>query len=327
MLIETGQAALHDPTWDEVAAEAGSIFHTSGFLLSWWRDRAQRRPDSSLITVRSVDGTGRTCGQCAFEVRDQVLQFAGGSDVVDYMGPVARPGYERTFAADLAETVNDRLTWQFAALAGLVSDSQLTQEFIRALTTRGMRPQPRVYDRAPRIRQAPTGYLAQLSSKRRSEVLRKRKRLTDAVGATTVVPSTAHTHGAALDRLLAWKATASPATGAFVTTYGPFMRTLVAELAAAKVARIVELHARDRPIASAIELTHGRIRYLYNMAYDLPLTTASLHGISPGVVLVSHMAEDALAAGFEFDFLKGAQDYKLRLGGTPEELLVIDLGR
>jgi CelD/BcsL family acetyltransferase involved in cellulose biosynthesis len=92
-------------------------------------------------------------------------------------------------------------------------------------------------------------------------------------------------------------------------------------------AQVVELGGDDRCLAEAIVFTHRRTRYLYNMSYDLSLAAASPTGIAPGVVLVSHLAEQALNSGFEFDFLKGAQEYKLRLGGAPEDTPAIELNR
>lgn len=74
-------------------------------------------------------------------------------------------------------------------------------------------------------------------------------------------------------------------------------------------------------------LTHRRTRYLYNMSYDLTIAADARTGLAPGVVPVSHLAGEALDAGLRFDFLKGAQDYKLRLGGVTEDMVAMTTGR
>ena len=85
-----------------------------------------------------------------------------------------------------------------------------------------------------------------------------------------------------------------------------------------------KLLEHSTPSASpAIVLNHRKTTYLYNMAHDLTLTSDASIGLSPGVVLVSYLAERALDAGCRFDFLKGAQDYKRRLGGVPRDLAAI----
>ena len=182
------------------------------------------------------------------------------------------------------------------------------------------------YDQAPRIEQAPEGYLPLLNSKRRADVLRKRRSLTEAAGTLELVDTTAATIGPAAERLLEWKAAADPAMAVFVAEYGGFVRTMLAELAAVQAGSIVELHADGRPIASVILLRHRDTAAIYNMAYDMSRAAPGT-GLAPGVVLISLLIERSLAQGLRFDFLKGAQDYKLRLGGVPVDLLGITVER
>jgi CelD/BcsL family acetyltransferase involved in cellulose biosynthesis len=312
------------PAWDALTARAGTVFQTSRFLLSWWADAVVKNPAAELIVVGVSDGSDHI-GQCALELNRGELRFAGGRDVVDYMGPVAARGREADVATALAELIDTKLPWRTAVFEGLVDSNPMTRPLIDELTRRD----PPIgstesYDRAPRLRPGPTPYLARLNSKRRKEVLRKRTRLHEAVGEITVRECAG---APALDRLLAWKEAASPDTRAFVASYGGFVRQLVATLAAAGEAHVAELHSNDRPLASAIVFTHRDTRYLYNMSYDLAWLATAPPGLAPGVVLASQLAEQTLDSGREFDFLKGGQDYKLQLGGVPEDLIRLTLRR
>src|SRR5581483_7678475 len=177
----------------------------------------------------------------------------------------------------------------------------------------------------PRIEKAPDGYLRSLNSKRRADVLRKRNRLIEAVGQLELVVSTPETTLDLLERLLSWKACASAATGEFVAAYGDFLRKMLSGLTAADAGHVVELRASGRPLASAIMLRHRDTAYIYNMSYDTSLTVES--SLAPGVVLVSLLVERSLDSGLRFDFLKGAQDYKLRLGGVPVDLTAVTVER
>jgi CelD/BcsL family acetyltransferase involved in cellulose biosynthesis len=326
VIAETGTSLLEDPAWESLADEVGTAFHSRRFLLSWWRDAKAKNPASRLVAVKLVDGL-QTIGVCAFELAGGLLSFAGGQDTVDYLGPVSAEGREKEVAAALAEWVFAQPGWDVARLAGLRSGCAMTQELGDAVRRHTPQAEIETYDQAPGIDGAPNGYLALLNSKRRADVLRKRNRLIEEVGELHLEASTPQTLAPALSRLLVWKSAAGAATAEFVAEYGPFLRDLLGGLATDGTGQIVELCAGTRPLASAIVLRHRKTTYLYNMSYDPALTSSAGIGLSPGVVLVSYLAEEALDSGRRFDFLKGAQDYKLRLGGIPSDLTALTIRR
>ena len=326
VITESGDGMLGTASWETFAASQGTVFHTGRFLLSWWHDRSAKNPASQFITAKVVDDD-QVIGICAFELDSGRLSFAGGQDVVDYMGPAALAGREKEVAAALAPWMFDALPWTRASFTGLThndaSAQAIVDEVLRIAPTAAVEP----YDRAPRIESAPQGYLTLLNSKRRADILRKRHRLIEAVGELELVVSTCATVAESLDRLLAWKADADPAMRDFVVEYGHFVKTMVTELAAVDAGHVVELHAGGRPLASAIMLAHGNTASIYNMSYDMSLTAEAHAGLAPGVVLVSLLVENNLEHGLRFDFLKGAQDYKLRLGGVPVDLIGVTVER
>lgn len=328
VVTESGAGMLATASWEAFTASHGTPFHTGGFLRSWWQDRLAKNPASELITVKVVDDE-HVIGVCAFELDSGLLSFAGGRDVVDYMGPVAVAGREKDVAAALSRLMFDSLSWTRACLAGLIHNDAAAQAIVDEVVRVAPAAVVATYDQAPQLETAPQGYLALLNSKRRGDILRKRNRLIEAVGELELVVSTRDTVADSLERLLAWKSDAGPATREFVADYGDFVRSMVAELAAVDACHVVELHAADRPLASAIMLAHGNTAFIYNMSYDMSLATEApaQAGLAPGVVLVSLLAERNLDRGLRFDFLKGAQDYKLRLGGVPVDLIDITVER
>lgn len=326
IITGAGVDLLTAPSWDTFAASEGTAFHTSRFLLPWWRDRLAKNPASSLIAAEILDSES-VVGICAFELDSGVLSFAGGRDVVDYMGPLALPGREKDVAAALAEWTFEDLPWTRASFAGLVCDDAMAQAFADELARRTQAVTVETYDQAPRIGPAPDGYLPLLNSKRRADVLRKRNRLTEAVGELELIASTSETVLDSLERLLTWKCDAGPATRDFVAEYRGFLRAALVELAAVDAGHIVELRASGRPLAAAIMLKHRNTDYIYNMSYDLAFASGDNAGLAPGIVLVSLLVERSLDRGAVFDFLKGAQDYKLRLGGKPVDLIDITVER
>ena len=70
-----------------------------------------------------------------------------------------------------------------------------------------------------------------------------------------------------------------------------------------------------RAVAATLSWADGDGFYLYNSAYDRATEA------SPGIVLLSMLIERAIGANFHvFDFLKGVEPYKFRLGATARHL-------
>ena len=99
------------------------------------------------------------------------------------------------------------------------------------------------------------------------------------------------------------------------------MEAFFADLLEVPGARLDLLCGEDEePVAAAFGFQDERAYYLYNSAYD-PRAAAA----SPGAVLVDSLVQRAIAAGLErFDFLKGDEPYKFRLGGRPRPLFVVE---
>lgn len=317
---------LEDPEWDRLPAAAGSVFHRGRFLQAWAAHRwSNEPPGQQLVAVRASDDAD-VFGQCVFELTDRVLSFAGGTEVVDYMGPVASVGREAEVGAAIADVILTRLDWHTAQLLGLSAGSLAATclaDELHLLTGVPIE----VQDTTPRIAGGAPPYLTRLNAKRRADLLRKRHLLEQAVGPVEMVESTADSWLPSLDRLLVWKQQAGADTRAFVGEYASFLRGMLGNLIPLGAAGIVELRAADRPLAAAIVLRHGGTRLLYNMSYDQQVIASVSGGLAPGVVLVAALAERTVDAGGDFDFLKGAQDYKRRLGGLPVDVLTLQIGR
>ena len=84
--------------------------------------------------------------------------------------------------------------------------------------------------------------------------------------------------------------------------------------------RVDELFVGDRAVAALFGFSDGAAYYLYSSAYD-----SELAEVSPGIVLLTHTIERLAAEGFtRFDFLKGDEEYKTRLGASYRQLYRIE---
>ena len=90
-----------------------------------------------------------------------------------------------------------------------------------------------------------------------------------------------------------------------------FFRSIVEAMAAARLLRLGVLKVDDLPMAAVMCFDYQGTIYLYNSGYDPRYSSLSV-GILSKVLCI----QDSIQRGrTRFDFLKGAEEYKYRLGG------------
>jgi CelD/BcsL family acetyltransferase involved in cellulose biosynthesis len=285
-------------------AERTGIFPRREFLETWWRHRAG--PGDELVIVDTGDALLATLHH------DGLVVLAGEADLTDYHTPLSAPGADLLpVVAELAATVPTGTSFRFdslpleaaeplaAALTAVATGVATADHEIAAVLDL-----PDTYD----------GYLAALGKKDRHETRRKRRRFAEALGEPALTRIRGVEEVAAFAEM---HAKASGDKGRFFTeSILEFFQALHTEAGAV----IDVLSGADGvPVASAIGFEDDAVYYLYNSAYDPAVGEAS-----PGVVLVGMLIEHAIDAGRTvFDFLKGDETYKFRLGAAPRQLHVV----
>ena len=92
-----------------------------------------------------------------------------------------------------------------------------------------------------------------------------------------------------------------------------FFRSLTANLAAAKLLKLYFLDLDGRPIAATLCVDYQSTVYLYNNGYDAAFGSLSA-GLMSKVLTIRASIRDGRRT---YDFLKGSEAYKRRLGGEP----------
>ncbi len=157
-------------------------------------------------------------------------------------------------------------------------------------------------------------YLASIGKKERHEVRRKRRRYESVLG--EVSHETHKGRGWALDEFVRLHRLAGGGKGEFMTEDHVQLFTSLAD---ADGWRFDLLRADDGAAAVVFGWSDKTGYYLYNSAYD-----PALSHTSPGVVLLGTMIERAIEEGAaRFDFLKGDEAYKFRLGARRRPLVRI----
>jgi CelD/BcsL family acetyltransferase involved in cellulose biosynthesis len=278
------------------AALDTSVFPHREYLQRWWGhfgagELRLVEDDSALLPL--------------WHRPDGIITMVGDEDLTDYHSPLG----------DGAGALLSRYLNSQPPGTGFRFDSLPAEAAEELAPAVGSAPAVQ-HEAALRI-ELPSGFddfLAGLSKKERHELRRKHRRFQEAFGPPRLVEGTVDSIGVfvALHRL------AEGRKGRFMTAdRESFFRDL-AGLPAARVD--VLAGAAGTPVAASIGFQDDRAFYLYNSAYD-PAAAAS----SPGMVLLWKLFESVIGGGVSlFDFLKGDEAYKLRLGAQPRPLYVLE---
>jgi CelD/BcsL family acetyltransferase involved in cellulose biosynthesis len=299
--------------WSDLVAadQAATIFHTPRYLKLYWEEFGQ---DTELL-LAFAEEDGRRVGAAALERSGGVLRFLGGTEVTDYMGPVAVPGAEDGFAKELmgALAASERLSE--ADLRGLPEDSPWLPRLADAAAARGLSVSEADDSVAPSLELPGSfeNYLAGLPAKLRHEIRRKARRFEAEAGIHSLAFASAESLGEDLSAFVAMHRSSEGPKGKFMEPgMEIFFRRLGESFLGDGVFRLGFLEAGGRKIAGAIALFFGGTVYLYNSAFD-----REYRGLAPGMVLVAKLIEEAIREGCgRFDLLKGDLAYKYRFGAT-----------
>ena len=282
------------------AADLVGPFPRRPFLEAWWRHRGAGErlllssPTALLAAWRTPEG---------------VIEFMGEADLTDYHTPLGEGAAD--LVAELITGLAAGCRFRFDSLPAEAAAVMAAGCTRAGVATRPERHAVAVVLDLPASHEE---YLASLDGKERHEVRRKRRRFAAAHGPGRLAAVGCE----CLPAFAAMHRSAAGAKGGFLTAE---MEGFFGDLLEIPGARLDLLAGDDGvPVAAAFGFQDDRAYYLYNSAYD-----PAAAGASPGVVLVDLLVQQAIAAGLaRFDFLKGDEAYKFRLGGRPRDLFVVE---
>ncbi len=297
------------------ADPAGTVFHTPGFLKLYWEEFAER-PEHLLLAFAEHDGA--QVGAVAFERIGDTLRFLGGTEITDYMGPVAEPELAPAIASELVAALAKREEWRVADLRGLPEDRAWLGLLAEAAGAQGFdaevtEDQNGVAPFLP-IPGSYEAYLAGLPAKLRHEIKRKARRLETEGGPYHVALAQRDTLDADLDRFVQLHRSSEGPKGVFMQ---PGMEIFFRRLGEAFLPRgifsLTFIEVAGEKVAGTIGFRFEGTYSLYNSAFD-----HAWRHLSPGMVLVAEDVRIAIEGGCSaFDLLKGDYAYKYRFGAQP----------
>lgn len=278
-----------------LAPSVGPFPH-GGFLSALWEHFG-----SGDLEVTDAGGAA-----WAFVTADGCVTAAGAADLVDYRSPL---GGDPTDL--LASVVGDRGSGTRFSFDSLPVEA--AEAVTKALEANGVGTTTTHFTDSMVLTLDGGDLLDGLDAKQRHEVRRKQRRFDEALGEALLVDDPTRFEGfVALHR-------AAPGNkGEFMTgDMEGFFRDLLV-LPGARLDCLVT--GDDRLVAASIGFEDADAYYLYNSAYD-----PAVAEVSPGIVLLHRLIRRVGESGrSRFDFLKGTEDYKRRLGAEPRPLFLVE---
>lgn len=283
----------------------------------WWRHFGA---GSTLMIGEVGDGDALIP---LYRSGDGLVSFVGGSDVTDYVGVVG------PFAVHAAagEVLVDRLAaddeWREFQAVAVPAESGFTVAAALAAVRHDFDVSFAVEDSAV-LRLPPTfdGYLELVGKKERHEIRRKERRLARELGDLQLDED--GEWSAAIEGFVAMHRLSRGDKGEFMNDeMAAFFRDAARRFAELGSLRLDTLRAGGRPVASTLGFADEHGYYLYNSAFE-----PSVGGLSPGNVLLGMLIRREVEAGRPvFDFLRGDERYKFRLGARPRPLRRLTIRR
>jgi len=287
----------------------------------WWQHFGG---DRSLLIYAFRDEAGALCGIaplfCSIEGGRRQLSIIGCVDVSDYLDLIVAPDYEQLVFAALLDAVDaltiDGSKWEAIDLCNIPEFSRTLETLGALAQARGWRVNKSIQEVCPLIHLPATwdDYLARLDKKERHELRRKMRRAEQSAEQVRVhIVESLETLDADLEAFIALLIKSRPDKAAFMTdTMRRFFHAIGYAAQRAGWLQLAFLEIDQARAAAYMNFDYGSRVMVYNSGLD----PKNFQWLSPGIVLMGNLIRHAIESKRAvFDFLRGSEDYKYRLGG------------
>jgi len=290
------------------------LFVLPGWLKVWW-DQFAGNQKAYLCAVRHQD---ELIGIAPLMLKEKTARLIGDPDVCDFLDVITAPGNGRVFFENLVPHLKKRdiTHLDFGAVR---EDSTVYRDLVAVARDLRYEVVCDPVDVTMELALPATwdDFLYQLTGKERHEIRRKLRRLNEAARVTFRIVENPDEVGKAVDTFVAlFKRNRADKSEFMTDQRASFFRALAGEMAAAHILKLFFLDLDDQPAAAVMCFDFESTVYLYNNGYDL-----RHKALSVGLLSKVFTIKDSIQRGKNrYDFLKGTEAYKRRLGGKPIQL-------
>jgi len=286
------------------------VFILPVWLKVWW----QVFGDEAEIYLNAVKQDDEVIGIAPLKVKEGKASFIGSADVCDYLDFIIAPGMEPVFFSVLLDNLKQN-NISHLDLESLRPDSTVLTSLVDIARNRGYRVSSRQVDVSLELELPATweDYLALLNAKQRHEVRRKLRRLEEAGRVEYRFVSDVAGVRDSMDAFLKMFTESREDKADFLDERREsFFRLMADAMAEAGLLKLGILDIDSVPAAMIIYFDYNNCIYLYNSGYE-PRYNSLSAGLMSKVLCIRESIENGRS---KFDFLKGDEIYKYRLGGS-----------
>ena len=299
-------------------------FSTYEWHSNWWD--AYHPGDLWILAFRDDNDNLRGIASFFIETTDdgqRILHFVGCEDVTDYLDLLVDKEYHDGVYAELAKfLLQHKDKFDCIDLCNIPSESPTYTDFPSILSEQGFTVTTEVQEVCPLIPLPENfdDYLAGLDKRERKEVQRKLRRAKGAGDALSwYMVNGEHDLDAEVDKFLSLMASSHPEKAQFLENeqHVSFFKSIVPAAAEAGWLQLNFLEVMGEPVAAYVNFDYNNQILVYNSG----LAPGKAGALSPGIVLLSYNIEHAIENKREvFDFLRGDEQYKYKMGGQNTEI-------
>jgi len=286
-----------------------SVFILPVWMKVWW----QIFGNGAELHLRTVREGNKVIGIAPLFLRERTASIVGSADVCDYLDFVVVPGREEDFFNVILDDLKENgITHLY--MESLRPDSSVLTSLAGIAGNRRYEVDQMKEDISLDL-DLPSGweeYLGMLNSKQRHEVRRKLRRLQEAGNVSYRLLEKRDDILSSMDTFFRMFTESRDDKAVFLTDrIESFFRLLAGTLADAGLLKLGVLELDLTPAAMIIYFDYNNGIYLYNSGYD-----PQYNSLSAGLLSKVLCIKESIESNREkFDFLKGDEIYKYRLGG------------
>ncbi len=339
MVIQEGErlnAHVYDSSegFDALRAEWNTLLHhspTDTVFLTWeWQKRwwdAYQPGELRIVAARGADGALIGIAPLFIDTTnpdERVLRGVGCIDVTDYVDLIAHADHwDAVMSVFAGAVVGMSGQYDRVNLCNLRADSPTLSSLRRCLDECGYTTEIADQEVCPAISLNGSwdGYLENLDKKQRHELRRKMRLAHAEEDLTWRVVSPDDDLSAQLTDFTRLMAQSSQDKAEFLTNpqHVAFFMSVMPDMLANGWLQLAFLDYQAEPIAAYLNFVYnGRV-----LVYNSGLNPAKGQ-FSPGIVLLCHLIRWSAENNIHtFDFLRGNEEYKYRMGGVDQPLVML----
>ena len=290
------------------------LFVLPVWLKTWWENFGR----NATLYLLAVRHEGRTIGIAPLQRKDDTVRFIGDKNVCDNLDFIVAPHSAADFYHCLITYLKQDGVKRLE-LEPVRRDSSVMTHLLAVAEKTGCRYSYTDDDLyyALNLPGSWDDYLTMLRGKERHEIRRKLRRLNEAGQINFRMVENADSVREEMEIFLnLFKSNRSDKAEFMNDQMDSFFRELAASLNKARILRLFFLDLDQIPVAATMCFNYRSTMYLYNNGYDKRFASLSV-GLLGKVLSIKESIYSGLNT---YDFLKGAEGYKRRLGGQPYQL-------